>query len=351
MLQQNCHGEGSMKIAAASLGMLGLALAAPASAQGVVNIYCSVQVEWCTLIANEFQKASGIKVSATQKGSGETMAQVKAEAQNPKGDLWFGGTGDPHLQAAEEGLTETYKSPRLDELHPWAIKQHADAGGKTVGVYAGALGFGFNPELLAKKGVKPPACWADLLKPEFKGEIQMANPHSSGTAYTVIATLVQLMGEDKAFDYLKKLHASINAYTRSGAAPMKAVARGETMVSISFVHDGVTEAVAGFPVKTATPCEGTGYEIGSMSIIKGARNLANAKKLYDWALTPEAQKLGAQAKQFQVPSNKATPVPPEAPKFADIKLIDYDQAKYGKSAERKRLLARWDAEVGAVAKP
>ena len=44
-----------------------------------------------------------------------------------------------------------------------------------------------------------------------------------------------------------------------------------------FVHDGVTEALAGFPVKTATPCEGTGYEIGSMSIVKGARNLANAR--------------------------------------------------------------------------
>ena len=335
----------------AAVVALGLTYAMPASAQGVLNVYCSVQVEWCTLIANEFQKASGIKVSVTQKGSGETIAQLKAEAQNPKGDVWFGGTGDPHLQAAEENLTEPYKSPKMSELHPWAVKQNTDLGGKTVGIYAGALGFGFNTELLAKKGVKAPACWVDLLKPEFKGEIQMANPNSSGTAYVAIATLVQLMGEDKAFDYLKKMHANINAYTRSGTAPMKAVARGETMVSISFVHDGVTEALAGFPVKTATPCEGTGYEIGSMSIIKGARNMANAKKFYDWALTPEAQKLEAQAKQFQVPSNKATPLPPEAPKFADMKLIDYDQARYGKSAERKRLIAKWDTEVGALPKP
>ena len=265
--------------------------------------------------------------------------------------MWFGGTGDPHLQAAEENLTEAYKSPKLAELHPWAIKQNTDSGGKTVGIYAGALGFGFNTELLAKKNAKAPVCWADLLKPEFKGEIQMANPNSSGTAYVAIATVVQLMGEDKAFDYLKKMHANINAYTRSGTAPMKAVARGETSVSISFVHDGVTEALAGFPVKTATPCEGTGYEIGSMSVVKGARNLANAKKFYDWALTPPAQQLGAQAKQFQVPSNKATPVPPEAPKFADMKLIDYDQAKYGKSSERKRLIARWDSEVGSLPKP
>jgi iron(III) transport system substrate-binding protein len=292
-----------------------------------------------------------VKVSVTQKGSGETIAQLKAEAQNPKSDIWFGGTGDPHLQAAEENLTETYNSPKLAELHPWAVKQHTDSKGKTVGIYAGALGFGFNTELLRKKNVTAPACWADLLKADFKGEIQMANPNSSGTAYVAIATLVQVMGEDKAFDYLKKMHANVNAYTRSGTAPMKAVARGETSVSISFVHDGVTEALAGFPVKTATPCEGTGFEIGSISLVKGSRNMANAKKFYDWALTPEAQKLGALAKQFQVPSNKNTPVPPEAPKLSEMKLINYDFAKYGKSAERRRLIARWDNEVGSLPKP
>jgi ABC-type Fe3+ transport system substrate-binding protein len=58
----------------------------------------------------------------TRKSSGETFAQVKAEATNPKGDVWWGGTGDPHLQAAEEDLTEAYESP-MRELHPWAISQ------------------------------------------------------------------------------------------------------------------------------------------------------------------------------------------------------------------------------------
>jgi iron(III) transport system substrate-binding protein len=317
-------------------------------AQGNLNVYCSVQAEWCTMVANEFQKFSGVKVSITQKGSGETIAQIKAEAANPKGDVWFGGTGDPHLQAAEENLTDVYKSPVLPQLHAWAQKQATDSGFRTTGIYAGALGFGFNTELIAKKKVAAPACWADLLKSDFKGEIQMANPNSSGTAYVAIATLVQAMGEEKAFDYLKKMHANVNAYTRSGTAPIKAVARGETAISISFIHDGVTEALAGFPVKVTTPCEGTGYEIGSISIIKGSRNIDNARKFVDWALSPTAQQLGARAKQFQVPSNKQTPVPAEAPKFADIKLIDYDFAKYGKATERKRLIARWDAEVGSL---
>ena len=92
-----------------------------------------------------------------------------------------------------------------------------------------------------------PRSWADLLKPEYKGDIQVANPASSGTAYTMIATLVQLMGEDKAFDYLKGLHKNVGQYTRSGTGPIKAVARGETAVSISFVHDAPQESDAGLP--------------------------------------------------------------------------------------------------------
>lgn len=284
----------------------------------------------------------------TRKSSGETFAQVKAEAANPKGDIWWGGTGDPHLQAAEEGLTEAYESPMLPQLQDWAIKQYETAQKRAVGIYLGALGFGYNTELLEQKKLAAPKCWADLIKPEFKGEVQVANPNSSGTAYTFVATLVQIMGEDEAFKYLKALGENINQYTKSGAAPAQATARGETLIGITFQHDIVTPSItSNAPIKNVSPCEGTGFEIGSMSIIKGAPNLENAKKWYDWALTPEAQKLGAQANSFQNPSNKAAPIPEQAPKMADIKLIDYDFAKFGSSAERKRLLSRWDKEIGA----
>src|SRR3954449_1710283 len=198
---------------------------------------------------------------------------------------------------------------------------------------------------MAKKKLPIPACWKDLLKPEYKDEIQIANPNTSGTAYTAMASLVQLWGEEAAFDYLKKLHKNVNQYVRSGAAPIKAAARGETAIGIVFLHDVVAEKAAGFNVVAVSPCEGTGYEIGSMSIIKGARNLENAKKFYDWALTPGPQALGAQNKQYQVPSNKSTAISPLAPKLAEIKLITYDFAKYGSSEERKHLLSKWDREV------
>src|SRR5215218_11169096 len=118
----------------------------------------------------------------------------------------------------------------------------------------------------------------------------------------MLATLVQLLGEDKAFDFLKKMHKNVNQYTKSGAAPAKAASLGETLIGITFQHDAVVFAAQGAPVKIVSPCEGTGYEIGSMSIVKGARNLDSAKRWYDWALTPAAQALGGETKQYQVPS-------------------------------------------------
>lgn len=320
-------------------------LPASSQASNELVLYCSVQEEWCRPMVQGFERATGIKVSMTRKSSGETYAQIKAEAANPRGDVWWGGTGDPHLQAAEDGLTEPYKSAKLDELLPIAKKQAEQSGFRTVGIYAGALGFSYNKEQLAKKKLPAPKCWADLAKPEYKDEVQVADPNSSGTAYTMLATFVQLWGEEKAFEFQKAMHKNVNQYTKSGAAPARAAATGETLIGITFMHDAVTQAVGGAPVEVVAPCEGTGMEIGSQSIIKGAKNMENAKKWYDWALTPEAQKIAVQAKAYQVPSNTKSEVPPQAPKLSEIKLIDYDFVKYGSSAERTRLLKRWDAEV------
>ena len=326
---------------------LGIA-ATGAYAADQVNVICSAQAEWCNMISTVYARTTGTKINVTMKGSGEALAQLIAEKDNPKTDIWFGGTGDPHLQAAEQGLSLEYKSPSLDQLHPWAQQQAQQAKYRTVGIYSGPLGFGYNTELLAKKKLPVPKSWADLLKPEYKGDIQVANPASSGTAYTMIATLVQLMGEDKAFDYLKGLHKNIGQYSRTGTGPIKAVARGETAVSISFVHDAPGEKLNGFPVESITPSEGTGAEIGSMSIIKGSRNLEAAKKFYEWALTPGAQEMAAAVKQFQLPSNKFAKVDPRVPDFTKIKFINYDYAKYGASAERRRLIARWEKDVNSL---
>ena len=340
---------GYVRLTAVALAASVTGIGYSAHAAENLNLICSADVVICEMLTSRFEKETGIDVNMVRLSSGEAYAKVRAESRNPKTDIWWAGTGDPHLQAASEGLTEVYESPMLAELNDWAVSQAESADYRTVGVYAGALGWGYNTDIFEKKGLAEPKCWADLTDASYKGEIQIANPNSSGTAYTALATLVQLMGEDEAFAYLAKLNDNVSQYTKSGSAPVKSAARGETGIGIVFMHDAVAQSVEGFPIKVVAPCEGTGYEIGSMSIIKGARNMDNAKKWYDWALSADVQSSMKDAKSFQLPSNKNAKVPEEAPKFEDITLIDYDFDTYGDPEKRKELLERWDREIGANA--
>ncbi|MBP0484811.1 ABC transporter substrate-binding protein [Sagittula salina] len=326
-----------------------VALLPVSAAAGELNLICSADVVICEKLVSEFEAShSDIDVNMVRLSSGEAYAKIRAEARNPQTDLWWGGTGDPHLQAAADGLSMEYKSPMLDKLQDWAQMQAKTSDYHTVGVYSGALGWGFNTKIFEEKGIKAPQCWSDLLDPALKGEIQIADPNSSGTAYTTLATLVQIMGEDEAFDFLRKMHANVSQYTKSGSAPVKAAARGETGLGIVFQHDAVAQAVEGFPVEVGSPCEGTGYEIGSMSMIEGTQNEEEAKVFYDWVLTSEVQGMMPEAGSFQIPSNASAKAPKEAPDLSKIKLIDYDFAEYGSAERRKALLARWDKEVGSL---
>ena len=314
-----------------------------------LTLYCSVEIDVCEMLEQAYEKETGTKVAMTRASSGETFAKIKAEASNPKGDVWFGGTGDPHLTAAQENLTEKYKSVHFNDLLPAAQNQAKNADFKSVGIYVGALGFGYNKDLLAKKGLPAPKSWMDLTKPIYKGEIQVANPNSSGTAYTTLATILQIFGEDKGWDYMKKLHANINTYTKSGSAPIKATGRGENLIGICFQHDGVKQTKKGLPVVTVSPAEGTGYEVGSMSIIVGARNMKEAKKFYDWALSPAIQTMVfTSGKSLQVPSNTKAKADPDAPDLSTINLIDYNFKVYGDKSTRASLLSKWDNDVSVI---
>lgn len=327
-------------------GAILLAASASSAYGDELSVVCSAEQDWCDLMVAAFEAENAdTDVLMVRKSTGETLAQVRAEAGNPKIDVWWGGTGDPHLIAAEEGLTQV-SGVDTSELLGWAQNMSEISGGKTVGIYAGALGIAYNSDILSERNIAPPACWADLEDPRFVGEIQVANPNSSGTAYTELATFVQLFGEDEAFVKLAAVGKNVNSYTKSGSAPSKAAARGETGVSIGFMHDMVKLASTGFPLEIVAPCEGTGYEVGAVSIIEGARNLEVAKAWVAFALRADVQSRAPEVGSFQVPSNSNAQVAPESPDLASIKLIDYDFATYGSSDTRARLLARWDADVG-----
>jgi iron(III) transport system substrate-binding protein len=170
--------------------------------------------------------------------------------------------------------------------------------------------------------VEPPRSWDDLLKPEFTGQIMVAHPSSSGTSYTALCTILQIMGEEQGWQFLNDYAGQVLQFTKSGAAPAKFVGQGEAAVGIVFSHDIVAEIEKGSPLELTFPEEGTGYEIGGMGIIKGAKHPDTAQKWFDWALEPSTQELGPKYEAYQAPTVKGATA--SRPELLEVKLIDYD---------------------------
>jgi iron(III) transport system substrate-binding protein len=287
-----------------------------------LNVLCTPQEQWCQGMKQEFEAKYGITVNYVRMSSGEALARVQAEKDNPQFDIWWGGPIDSFVAAKQEGLLETYESPNFANLtDPAKMK---DVDNQWVGVYVGTLGFATNSDWLAENpGVEAPTSWDDLLRPEFTGQVMVAHPSSSGTSYTALATVLQLRGEEAGWEYLTQYNGQMAQYTKSGAAPAKFVGQGEAAVAIVFSHDIVNEIENNkLPLVLTFPEEGTGYEIGGMGILKGAKNLEAAKLWYDWALTPEAQALGPVYAAYQAPTVKGVEL--SHPELLEVNLIDYD---------------------------
>lgn len=315
-----------------------------AKSAGRVVVYCSAQNIVCEKAVQGFSEKYNVTASFIRNSSGSTLAKMLAEKNNPQADVWFGGPFDTHLQAVELGLIEPYTSPKLAEVLPQFQKL---GNGKSSVVYMGVLGFGVNTERLKKLGItEVPKCWKDLLDPRLKNEIQLADPQSSGTAYTAIATFIQLWGEDAAFNYLKKLHRNVSQYPKAGTAPSRNTARGETAIGVGFLQNYSFEKANGAPIELVVPCEGTGYELGGISIIKNARNLKNAKLFADWVMSKEAQELSWQkAQSHHIPTNANAEPSPYSLKPTALNLIDYDFDRFGSNEVRSKIIDKWVTEV------
>lgn len=350
-------------LAAATLVPL-LSSAAVTSAQDdTLTVLCTPQEDWCMAMTQAFEKETGIKTSYVRLSSGEALARIRATTDDPEFSVWWGGPADAFIAASGEGLLEAYEPPLASVLPEKAVGE----GHFWHGVYIGALGFCSNVDFLKELGIEAPTSWQDLLAPELKGNVAMAHPATSGTAFTAFWTQVTLQADtleaaeagtgydeegsptqdaiDNAFEYFAQLHQNILQYTRSGAAPGQMAGNGEIAVAIIFSHDCVKLQVEGFEGKLVTtfPEEGTGYEIGGMGLIKDAPEPDAAKKWIDWALAPETQAIAQTVNSLQLPTNPETPVSPLSVKLEEVNLVDYNFVAAG--AHRNEITERFDAEI------
>ncbi len=275
------------------------------------SVICSVQAEWCSVISTDVcarhRHPRQHGAQGLGRGAGASSSPRRTTPRPTSGSAARATCTCRRLSRPDARVQVAL---RLARLHPWA-QQQAQAVG-LQGPWAstpGPLGFGYNPELLAQARSCPcPRTWADLLKPEYKGDIQVANPASAARAYTMVATLVQLDGRGQGLRLpASALHRNVGQYTRSGIGPIKAVARGETggvdQLRARRARARRCRASRSRPSRRAS---GTGAEIGSMSIMQGARNLEAAQEVL--RMGAHAGRAGARRRQQAVPA--AEPMAP-----------------------------------------
>ncbi len=314
--------------------------------EDTLTVLCTPQEDWCQVMVAAFQEETGIETSYIRLSSGEALARLRASADAPEFSVWWGGPADGFVAANEEELIEVYDSPNAEAI---AAEQKSDEAGVWTGVYVGALGFCSNTARLEELGVDVPTSWEALTDPALQGEVAMAHPASSGTAYTAFYTQVtRLGGEDEAMEYMQELHPNILQYTSSGAAPAEMAGRGEVAVSVVFSHDCVRNVDAGFSdLEVSFPDEGTGYEIGGVALIANAPEPNAAKAWIDWSLTAEVQELGAaEAASFQLSTHPDAAVDERSVNLEEVELIEYDFQAAGEA--RDALTARFEDEVATA---
>ncbi|MEA3351789.1 MAG: ABC transporter substrate-binding protein [Chloroflexota bacterium] len=317
---------------------------------GPLTILCGMQEDWCQAAVQAFEAETGIETSMVRMSSGEALARLQAEKGAPSFDVWYGGPSLGPGAAVEDGLIEAYV-PENSSFIPEVLK---DPNGVWTGIYVGALGFCSNPEMLAELGAEAPTSWQDLLDPVYAGNIAIADQRTSGTAVTAGGTLVAIEGsEDDALTYLSDLDANIFQYTKSGSAPGRMASAGEVAVAIIFSHDCVKfQLETGVELTVTFPEEGTGYEIGQVSLIADANNPEAAKVFIEWALTAAAQELAAPVGSFQIPTNPDAQVPAEAVKLEDVVLAEGFTPKMVAEIRGGNFPERFGAEVrGGEAAP
>lgn len=263
--------------------------------------------------AYTFGDLYGVNVEVLSMGTGEVAQRVVAEAGNPQADVWYGGVNfangntyaeyfEPYVAAGNENLPEAYQNQ-----NGCVTRYCLDGSGCLV----------VNTAVLTKLGINPDffTGYNDLLDPRLKGYIAMGNAASSSSAWAELTNMLLVMGkqpyDEKAWQWVEKFCAQLDGKVLgSSSAIYKGTVSGEYAVGVSYEDPCVTLLDNGAEnIKLVYPEEGAVWLPAGAAVIKGCKNMDNAKRFMDWLISDEGQtEIGkSNARPVNTAINNASP--------------------------------------------
>ncbi|CAN1209450.1 putative 2-aminoethylphosphonate ABC transporter substrate-binding protein [Tumidithrix helvetica PCC 7403] len=315
---------------------------------GGITVYTALEDDQLAEYLPLFEKQyPDIKINKVRDSTGVVTAKLLAEKDNPTADVVWGLAVSSLLVADKQGLLEPYAPKGIEAVQP----QFKDSQNPPhwVGIDAWESAFCVNTVESGKKNLPIPQSWADLIKPEYKGQIVMSNPASSGTGFLSVSAILQMMGDTEGWKYLDALHQNIAQYVHSGSKPCKLAGSGEYAIGISFGYRAVKQKKAGEPILPVFPKEGSGWDIEANALVKKANINPAAKTFLDWAISSEISK--KYAKNFPLTAVKTdVPIPEGFPEDPIKQLYPKNDFKWA-AANRDAILTEWTKRYDSKSEP
>jgi len=249
-------------------------------------VYSPHPIEFIDPVVNEFENQTGIKVEVVAAGTGELLKRIEAEGANPLGDVLWGGS----LSTLEpsKNLFEKYQSINEKDV----VDDYKNKDGEITRFTVIPSVIMINKNLIGKIKVEG---FKDLLNPELKGKIANADPSKSSSSFEHVINHLYAMGNgdpEKGWEFEKALTKNLDGKLLSGSSAVyKGVGDGEYTVGLTFEEAAAKYVKDGAPVSIVYPSEGTIAKADGVVIIKGAKNMENAKKFIDYVTSKEGQTL------------------------------------------------------------
>lgn len=322
--------------------LVAIAAAVPARAADAICYNCPPQwADWASML-KAIKADLGYDIPFDNKNSGQALSQLIAEKANPVADIVYYGVNFG-MKAKGLDVIEDYKPAQWDEV-PAGLK---DADGAWTAIHSGTLGLFVNVDALGGKPV--PACWRDLLKPDYKGMVGYLDPPSAAVGYVgAVAVNIALGGSAADFapaiDFFKALHAN-DAIVPKQTSYARVVS-GEIPILFDYDFNAYRAKYSeGGKFAFVIPCEGSVVFPYVVSLVKNAPDKIKAEKVFDYLLSDKGQAIWTNA--YLRPARPIELPPAVAAKF--LPDSDYARAKsvdWGKmEAVQKAFTDRYLAEV------
>jgi iron(III) transport system substrate-binding protein len=314
---------------------------------GELTVYTALEADQLKAYKDAFEaKNPGITINWVRDSTGVVTAKLLAEKAAPVADVVMGLAATSLMLLDKEGMLQGYAPNGLEAI-PANYRDSATLP-KWVGMDVWSSALCFNTVEAETAKLPKPTSWEDLSKPEYKGRIVMPNPASSGTGYLMVSAWLQMMGEEKGWAFMDRLHQNIATYTHSGSKPCKQAAAGEYVIGLSFEYRANKSKKDGAPIDVVLPSDGLGWDMEASGIMATTAKLDDAKKLMDWSVSKEANELYAQNYAIVAMPGVAKPLE-YVPSNIESMLIknDFNWA----AANRDRILAEWTKRYDNKSEP